>query len=200
MPFSLALELLSSSLSVSSYRDTRGPLIPSESYMLGYSSVNHVCASSWFKMHAFWMVVIVAPIFLAGIIKGLSFKDQITAQTPALSTHKSLGIALLALFIHQLCSGIFIHWVKIPFRNGQRPPQNYIHAIIGLGIVGISFYQVWNGIKSSWVEGTGLSMPPHSAMVGWEAWVVVRPSSLFISGLDDSLTRRISTRCSHSFT
>jgi hypothetical protein len=39
--------------------------------------------------------------------------------------------------------GAFIHFIRIPFLFvGHRPPQNYIHAIIGLTILAMAASQV----------------------------------------------------------
>jgi hypothetical protein len=88
--------------------------------------------------------------------------------------HKKMGLALLILICLQLVGGIFIHFVKIPFMGGHRPPQNYLHAILGLTIIACAFWQAWYGIMFEWTEGTGGVVPvPHSAWVGWIAWAVV---------------------------
>jgi len=55
---------------------------------------------------------------------------------------QKIGLALLILYLIQLFVGLFIHFVKIPFFHGHRPPQNYFHAILGLAIIALAAYQV----------------------------------------------------------
>jgi len=128
----------------------------------------------WFNMHAFWMLFISAPVLLAGIAKGIMYTGSAQTGGHFVDPHKKMGLAILILFCLQILGGIFIHSVKIPFMGGHRPPQNYFHAIMGLAIIAAAFWQVWYGITKEWVEGTGgVTLPPHSALVGWKAWAAV---------------------------
>lgn len=79
------------------------------------------------------------------------------------------------MYVIQLVGGIVIHYFKTPslFR-GHRPPQNYMHAILGLAIIALAFYQVHYGIVTEWYEGTGDgTFVVPAAMHAWEALVVV---------------------------
>jgi hypothetical protein len=58
-------------------------------------------------------------------------------------TKQTFGLAVFGLFIAQIVVGAFIHFIRIPFLFvGHRPPQNYIHAIIGLTILAMAASQV----------------------------------------------------------
>lgn len=122
------------------------------------------------------MLLVVAPIFLAGIGEGIKYTGSIKAITGGhfVDPHKKMGLAILILVLLQVVGGLFIHFVKLPFRHGQRPPQNYFHAVLGLTIVYCAFWQSHYGIRTEWAEGTGGNPPvPHSAYNAWLAWLIV---------------------------
>jgi hypothetical protein len=57
---------------------------------------------------------------------------------------QTIGTVIFGLYIAQVVLGIFIHYVRLsfPFGPGRRPPQNYIHALLGLAILALAEYQV----------------------------------------------------------
>jgi hypothetical protein len=60
-------------------------------------------------------------------------------------THMKWGLALFVLYWAQVSLGTIIHFLKprsFTLRIWGRPVQNYFHAILGLLIIGIAFYQV----------------------------------------------------------
>ncbi|KAJ4464588.1 hypothetical protein C8R41DRAFT_859672 [Lentinula lateritia] len=66
----------------------------------------------------------------------------------------------------------FIHGVKFTNILG-RPPQNYIHALLGLFIVRAALYQVRTGYKTEWPEiGRG---PLMAGAYYVYIWVVLLP-------------------------
>ena len=70
------------------------------------------------------------------------------------------------------CSlGGIIHFFK-PSKATGRPPQNYAHAILGLTIIGLSFWQVYLGINTEWGSVGGL-YTPSSIPTWWKVWAVV---------------------------
>ena len=87
-----------------------------------------------------------------------------------------IGLALLILYLFQVLGGLVIHYFKTPkLFKGRRPPQNYVHAILGLTILALAFYQVHLGIKTEWAEALGDdSTVPRSALRAWTALIVVR--------------------------
>ena len=95
---------------------------------------------------------------------------------------QKIGLALLILYLFQLTLGVIIHFFKTPsFMGGRRPPQNYVHAILGLVIIALAFYQVHYGIKTEWYEATfgDGTIVPDSALHAWIALIVVSSQSLF---------------------
>ncbi|KAG8854217.1 hypothetical protein FRB96_007773 [Tulasnella sp. 330] len=65
-----------------------------------------------------------------------------------------------------------------------RPPQNYLHAILGLTIIGLAFHQVQLGYKREWEYIFG--MPYSSTLMHinswWISWVIIIPC-IYVAGL-----------------
>ena len=92
---------------------------------------------------------VAGPIIVSGIALGIAAVK--TAGVPGLNdTHKKWGIALFVLYIAQIFLGAVIHWIKPASFTVQkkRPLQNYLHAVFGLLIIGLSFYQVRTSVRS----------------------------------------------------
>ncbi|KAJ7206897.1 hypothetical protein GGX14DRAFT_567986 [Mycena pura] len=72
--------------------------------------------------------------------RGSFRRPQIRELTDLRGVQKA-GLAMLVMYILQarVSLGAFIHWVKLP---AFRPPQNYLHALLGLAIVGLASWQV----------------------------------------------------------
>ena len=91
-------------------------------------------------------VRVAGPVIVSGIALGIAAVHS--AGVPQLDdTHKKWGIALLVLYAAQCSLGALIHWVKPSSWtvNKKRPMQNYLHAVFGLLIIGLAFYQVSRG-------------------------------------------------------
>ena len=58
--------------------------------------------------------------------------------------HERWGIAIFVLYFAQLLFGALAHWWKPKYAGPgfRRPVHNYFHAIFGLLLIAISFYQV----------------------------------------------------------
>jgi hypothetical protein len=76
------------------------------------------------------------------------------------------------LYIVQCILGAVIHFVK---RRGatRRPPQNYLHAILGLSLIGIAMYQVHLGYNREWEMSTGREPLPKGVDILFYVWVAV---------------------------
>lgn len=49
----------------------------------------------------------------------------------------------MILYIAQLVIGLFIHFIKMPsLFAGHRPPQNYVHVLLGIAILALAAYEV----------------------------------------------------------
>jgi len=128
----------------------------------------------WFWGHAVMQFVISGPVIFAGWALGDQLSKELEMQSLH-DPHQQIGIALLALYVTQLLIGVFIHYVKMPglFR-GHRPPQNYIHVMLGLAILALAAYQVHYGLNTEWAFATGGGHEvPDSAMHAWLALIIV---------------------------
>jgi len=121
----------------------------------------------WWLAHAFLNFVVSGPILLAS---WMILKPELHphSKMPP-DIHKRVGLIIFGLYIAQCVLGLFIHYVRIPFPIlGSRPPQNYIHAIIGLATIGLAVYQVYTGIYIKWPHSTKLPLSDttkHSWMI-----------------------------------
>ncbi|KAF7305740.1 CBD9-like protein [Mycena chlorophos] len=140
-------------------------------------------SSSWYTAHWIAQFVLAGASILAGIVLGFkaasyegstSYRilDTHKARLPSTRSFKT-GIILFALYIAQCILGAIIHWVK-PKRVLRRPPQNYLHALLGLSIIALSLYQIRTGYKTEWLF-TGLGPLPSSVNTVWILWCVVLP-------------------------
>lgn len=82
------------------------------------------------------------PIIVAGF--ALGFAGVHTSGAPASDDHKKWGIAIFVLYVFQLVIGEVIHLVKPKSWTvgKRRPAQNYFHAVLGVLIIALAFYQV----------------------------------------------------------
>lgn len=116
---------------------------------------------SWFRAHWIFQAVFGIPVITAGWFLGVAGIIEKEGRHFD-DTHKVLGLALFGAYILQLLLGLHIHLFKssdaskarpLPggasnkslvqlIQNSSRPFLNYCHAIFGLTIIGLSFYQV----------------------------------------------------------
>jgi hypothetical protein len=86
--------------------------------------------------------VFTGPIIWAGWRKGRDAADML-GMPDYEDHHQKIGLTLLILYIIQLAFGFFIHFVKMPsLFGGHRPPQNYVHILLGIAILALAAYQV----------------------------------------------------------
>ncbi|KAI0288575.1 hypothetical protein BC826DRAFT_680155 [Russula brevipes] len=123
--------------------------------------------------HAHWVLnsVVSGSLIIAAWVKG----NQ--AQRGSMDTHKRIGLVIFGLCIAQMSLGTFIHYVRVfrvsfPF-GSRRPPQNYMHALLGLTILALAEYQVHNGMYSEWPRKTGNSPMSKSAKHAWLALTII---------------------------
>ncbi|KAJ7796232.1 hypothetical protein B0H14DRAFT_2916023 [Mycena olivaceomarginata] len=94
--------------------------------------------SSWFWLHAIVNFLLTGPLIFAAFALGYQ------------TTTASVGLALLVLYLIQVFLGCCIHLVKFPRFPGGRPPQNYLHAVLGLAIVVLAMWQTHYGLWTEW--------------------------------------------------
>ncbi|KAL4253110.1 hypothetical protein ABKN59_002173 [Abortiporus biennis] len=134
----------------------------------------------WFKGHWIIQLGLAAPVIIAGFALGVSAVE--TSGSPHLNDrHKKAGLAVFILYMVQLALGGLIHYVKpSSFTiDKKRPIQNYVHAVLGLLIIALAFYQVRTGIRTEWILTTGRAQIGNAANIVWYIWVVVVPVAYF---------------------
>lgn len=113
------------------------------------------------------------PVIISGIVCGI---EAVKTQGVELDDdHKKWGFALLALYVAQLALGAVIHWIKpTSWTVGKRrPAQNYFHAVLGILIIALAFYQVRTGFRTEWPAMSGRPPISNAANIVWYIWVVV---------------------------
>jgi hypothetical protein len=78
------------------------------------------------------------------------------------------------MYIVQLLLGLTIHYAK-PAAPRRRPPQNYVHGLVGIIILIIAFYNVHLGYSVQWPDIAGHGPAPSGVGIAWTIWVIVVP-------------------------
>jgi len=136
---------------------------------------------AWFKGHEVLQAFIAGPIIITGVSLGIQAVHE-ARSSHVDDTHKRWGIAIFTLYFVQLILGYVIHWVKPKGGFRSRPPQNYMHAVLGLLLVALAFYQVRTGCKTEWPNQTGRGPLPNATNIIWYIWIVLLPV-LYFTGL-----------------
>lgn len=89
---------------------------------------------------------------------------------------QSLGLTLFILIILQASLGATAHLFKIPHRlqtKDGRGPANYLHPIVGLGVMGVGWATLYAAMVQQWPSR---KRPVLNVgwMVGWGLVVAVR--------------------------
>ncbi|KAH7076324.1 hypothetical protein BKA62DRAFT_733415 [Auriculariales sp. MPI-PUGE-AT-0066] len=135
----------------------------------------------WFKGHWIIQFYLTAPILLIGLATAVA--GVADGGAPHFDgSHEKLGLVLCVLYVVQCSFGAIIHFVKDGNRQ-RRPPQNYIHAILGLLIMVIAFAQVRSGYRTEWPEFSGRGSLGNGINVLWIVWAVVPSPVLYFGGL-----------------
>jgi hypothetical protein len=127
----------------------------------------------WWWGHWITNFLISGPLVIAAWVMG--HKAYKLSDSP-MDHHKTIGFVIFGLYIAQVTLGAFVHFVRIrlPFLAGHRPPQNYIHALLGLTILAMANYQVHYGIYIQWPRMTGNIHPvKEAAKHAWLALVII---------------------------
>ncbi|KAI0674858.1 hypothetical protein C8Q78DRAFT_988665 [Trametes maxima] len=163
-------------------------LLPAGALLARYA---RTFSNAWFTGHWVFQMAFVAdgrdpdaagPVIVAGVALGISSVESAKA-THLDDDHKKWGIAIFVLYFAQLLLGAIIHYVKpTSWTVGKRRPmQNYLHAVFGILIVALAFYQVRSGFRTEWKQS---GRPPisNAANIVWYVWVVLVPV-LYFAGL-----------------
>ncbi|KAF4567218.1 hypothetical protein EYR40_006214 [Pleurotus pulmonarius] len=143
----------------------------------------------WFKAHWIVQLGIAGPTIIVGVVLGI-YAVHKAGGVHLSTTHRKWGVALFCLYFFQCALGVFIHFVKptpkptayAAHPAARRPLQNYLHAVIGLLTIGLSFYQVRTGYTTEWPLSTGRGEVRSGANIVWYIWVVLLPV-LYMLGL-----------------
>lgn len=128
-------------------------------------------SSSWFKGHWILQFGVASPIVFTGVVLA------ILTRAKTWGTHAQVGVLLFVLYGTQCLLGGVIHFVK-PENATRRPVQNYAHAILGITIITLAFYQVRTGYRVEWPGATSRSTP-MSVDILWHIWAVCIPLAYF---------------------
>lgn len=131
----------------------------------------------WFKAH--WAVQVFAgTVIIAGVALGIQGVSDLGGEHLD-DTHMRLGIALFVLYFVQCSLGAIIHFFK-PSKSAGRPPQNYLHAVLGLLIVALALYQVRTGYRNEWPRVSGRGAVSNGVNIIWYVWVALLPVLYFV--------------------
>ncbi|CAE6480024.1 unnamed protein product [Rhizoctonia solani] len=125
----------------------------------------------WFKTHWIVQAGLAGPFIVAGFALAVNVVQE-AGMRHFNDKHTIIGLVLFLLYVCQALYGLIIHLVKNPYRR-RRPVQNYGHAILGLGVIALSLYQVWLGFNHEWPSATGRDKPAQGLRTFWIVWVVV---------------------------
>ncbi|KAF8265349.1 hypothetical protein EI94DRAFT_1736019 [Lactarius quietus] len=126
----------------------------------------------WWWGHWITNFIVAGPLIIAAWVMG--HKAHKMTDSP-MDHHKRIGFFIFGLYIAQVTLGAVIHFVRIPFPFlGHRPPQNYIHALLGLAILGMAEYQLHYGMYVEWPFMTGNIHPvKEAAKHAWLALIII---------------------------
>ncbi|THU95506.1 hypothetical protein K435DRAFT_666290 [Dendrothele bispora CBS 962.96] len=128
---------------------------------------------TWYTGHWIAQFGVAGPIIITGFALGV--QSVSSSGVPHLNDdHKKWGVAIFVLYLFQCALGAIIHFIK-PKHNTGRPPQNYVHAVLGLLVIALGLYQVRTGYRTEWPVTTGRSPLPKGVDVVWYIWVVLLP-------------------------
>jgi hypothetical protein len=133
----------------------------------------------WFATHWIFQWPFAGALITIGFALGV-YVIQLEGKRHFTSDHRKWGLTLVILYIIQCSLGGIIHFIKEKNRI-RRPPQNYLHAFLGLFIIGGSFWQVHNGYTVEWPKTQSRTVPMGINTL-FIVWAVLVPL-LYVGGL-----------------
>ncbi|KAJ6595086.1 hypothetical protein DFH09DRAFT_1412976 [Mycena vulgaris] len=82
------------------------------------------------------------------------------------------GTIILALYVLQCAFGAVVHYIK-PENAQRRPPQNYLHAIVGIAILILGMYQIHTGYDNEWPTYVDFGPLPNGLNALWIVWCIL---------------------------
>ncbi|KAJ7928374.1 hypothetical protein B0H13DRAFT_2229059 [Mycena leptocephala] len=136
---------------------------------IGIARYLRTFTNAWFWPHAIVNFLLTGPLIFAAF--ALGYQTTTASGLPHFTDP------------HQVFLGSFIHLVKFPRFPGGRPPQNYLHAVLGLAIVGLAMWQTHYGLWTEWALVTGNVHPVNMRCRHFWLAIVVIIASLYALGL-----------------
>ncbi|KAJ7084198.1 hypothetical protein C8R44DRAFT_651566, partial [Mycena epipterygia] len=130
----------------------------------------------WYTGHWIAQAGAAGPVIIIGIALGFVTSNQAKKNglNPKGDPHNDIGSALLYLYIIQCIFGPVIHYWKPKSAAVRRPPQNYVHALLGITIIVLAMYQLHLGFDDAWPKYTGRAALPGGVHGFWVFWFIVR--------------------------
>ncbi|RPD59755.1 hypothetical protein L227DRAFT_575750 [Lentinus tigrinus ALCF2SS1-6] len=155
-------------------------LLPAGALLARYA---RTFTSGWFQGHWIFQFAIAAPVIISGVAVGIAAVSSAGAMHLD-DDHKRWGVAIFVIYFIQCAVGAIIHWIKPTSWTvrKKRPAQNYFHAILGIIVIGLAFFQVRNGYNEEWTSVSGRPPISNAANIVWYVWVVLVPV-LYLAGL-----------------
>ncbi|KAJ4488877.1 hypothetical protein C8J55DRAFT_506439 [Lentinula edodes] len=136
---------------------------------------------AWYTAHWILQFIVSGLSIFLGLIFGVQSINKSREIEHFNDEHKKWGVILFALYVSQCALGAFIHWVK-PKNSPGRPLQNYLHAVFGLILIALGFFQVRTGYKTEWPKAVGRGDLMEGADFMWYTWILILPI-LYFAGL-----------------
>ncbi|KAJ7510814.1 hypothetical protein B0H11DRAFT_1845525 [Mycena galericulata] len=124
----------------------------------------------WYTGHWFVQFGTSGPIILVGL--ALGYTAHLYKGAPSCFEHWTWGSMIFGLYLAQCALGAFIHYIK-PKKSRQRPPQNYLHALLGIVVIGLGMYQIRTGYDSEWPRYVERGRLPGGVNTLWIVWSVM---------------------------
>ncbi|KAI0708955.1 hypothetical protein C8T65DRAFT_204648 [Cerioporus squamosus] len=155
-------------------------LLPAGALLARYA---RTFTSGWFQGHWLFQFAIAGPVIVSGVAVGIAAVSSAGAMHLD-DDHKRWGIAIFVLYFIQCALGAIVHWIKPTSWTvrKKRPVQNYFHAIVGIIVIGLGFFQVRNGFSEEWTRVSGRPPISNAVNIVWYVWVVLVPV-LYLAGL-----------------
>lgn len=131
---------------------------------------------TWFTGHWIVQFGLAGPFIIAGVALGIQSVNSVGGEHIN-DDHKKWGISIFILYFVQCALGAIIHFFKLKNFRG-RPPQNYIHAVLGLLLIAFALKQAGSGIEDEWPAMTGRPVC-NPAKIVWIVWCVLLPVLYF---------------------
>ncbi|KAJ7090110.1 hypothetical protein C8R44DRAFT_594518, partial [Mycena epipterygia] len=128
----------------------------------------------WYTGHWIAQAAAAGPVIIIGIALGFASSSQAkkNGENTKGDPHNALGSVLLYLYIMQCIFGAVIHYWKPKSAARRRPPQNYLHAVLGITIFVLGMYQLHLGFDDAWPKYVGRGALPGAVGGLWVFWCI----------------------------